>query len=187
MSKLKKAPTPQKGKPVQKTSGIVKWGLGFLVAAFAVILLVYIKSNNEAETGTKDLSVMYPFKKEGELAFISSSGDTIQHVDIEIADTDQRRGLGLMYRTKMLDKQGMLFLFDEEDEQSFWMKNTYLPLDMMYINHANVIVKIHKNTEPLTTTPYNSEKPAQYVLEMIGGYSDKYGVKEGDKISWRRL
>lgn len=187
MTKLKKAPSAPKGQKIQKTSGVVKWGLGFLILALAIILISYFKSNNEASTVPVTSSTTYPFKKEGELAFISALGDTIQHVDVEVAESVAERNLGLMFRTQMTDKQGMIFLFEEETEQSFWMKNTYLSLDMMFINHENVIVKIQKNTEPLSTAPYNSEKPAQFVVEMIGGYSDKYGIKEGDKIRWRKL
>lgn len=185
MSKLKKAPSSLQNKKQTKISPIIKWGIVLLGLTIILLLVQYFKNlePNKPETQT----TTFPFTKQGELAFVSATGDTISQIDVEVAETTLKRNQGLMYRTQMSDKQGMIFIFDVEEEQSFWMKNTYLPLDMMFVNSENTIVKIHRNTEPLTTTPYSSGKPAQFVVEVIGGYSDKFGVKEGDKIRWKKL
>ena len=87
----------------------------------------------------------------------------------------------------MKESEGMFFIFNREELQSFWMKNTFLPLDIIFVNKANTIVKIHKHTQPLSEQSYPSENPAIYVVEVNSGYADKYNIKEGDKIVWRRF
>ncbi|MEO8209610.1 MAG: DUF192 domain-containing protein [bacterium] len=127
------------------------------------------------------------FMKQGELEFIKKDGSIIKKIDIEIADNDDKRSQGLMYRRSMDEGRGMLFLFDKESPQGFWMKNTVIPLDIIYVNAKKEIVKIHKNTTPFSEKDLPSEKPTLYVVEVIGGYTDKYGVKEGDKINYLKL
>ena len=126
----------------------------------------------------------YKFKKEGELTFNDSSGNSIIKIDIEIADNDYERQLGLMNREGMEELQGMLFIFPVERYQSFWMLNTLFSLDMIFINKNKEIVTIHKNTAPLSQQSYPSSKPATYVLEVIAGFTDKYKINEGDKVFW---
>lgn len=124
-----------------------------------------------------------PFKKEGELEFVSKDGKTqIKKIEIELAEDNTERMQGLMYRKSMDDTQGMLFLFDKEELQGFWMKNTIIPLDIIYVNAKKEIVKIYKNTTPFSEKDLPSEKPTLYVVEVIGGFTDKFGIKEGDKI-----
>lgn len=128
----------------------------------------------------------YSFIKEGELSFTDYKGNLISSIDIEVADDDQQRQLGLMFRDKMEENQGMLFIFDREAPQAFWMHNTILSLDIIYVNSKMEIVHIVKNAKPFDDTSLPSIKPAQYVVEVVAGYSDKLGLKEGDKIVWRR-
>lgn len=126
------------------------------------------------------------FKKQGELEFISSKDKkTIKKIDIEIADNDAKRQRGLMFRKTMEDTQGMLFVFVLSEQQSFWMKNTVLSLDIMFVNESKEIVKIHKSTTPFSEKSLPSEKKSMYVVEVNAGFSDKYGVKEGDKIDFQ--
>ena len=106
-------------------------------------------------------------------------------IDIEKADNDMERQFGLMYRRTMEDTQGMLFLFDESTPQGFWMKNTYIPLDIMFVDENNVITTIHENTTPMSDKTVASKGNAKYVVEVNGGFSKKYGIKEGDRISWQ--
>lgn len=129
------------------------------------------------------------FKKEGELEFISADGKgrEIKKIDIELALDDTERTQGLMYRKSMDDGKGMLFIFDREEIQSFWMKNTVLPLDIMYVNTDFKIVKIFKNTVPFSETSLPSERPAKYVVEVAGGFADRYKIKEGDKIKFDKF
>lgn len=127
------------------------------------------------------------FKKEGMLEFVSKNKkDTIKKIDIEVADNDDERMQGLMYRKSMDDSKGMLFIFQKEEPQGFWMKNTVIPLDIMYVNSKKEIVKIFRYTTPFSEKDLPSGAPATYVVEVNGGFSDKYGVKEGDMISFQK-
>jgi uncharacterized protein len=125
----------------------------------------------------------YAFKKEGELTFYTDSKPVVK-IDIEIADTEYERQLGLMKRKSMEENHGMLFIFPDETVRSFWMRNTFIPLDMIFVNTNNEIVTIHKNTRVLSDSSYPSSAPAVYVVEVVGGFTDKYNISEGDKISW---
>ncbi|MBS1516560.1 MAG: DUF192 domain-containing protein [Bacteroidetes bacterium] len=133
-------------------------------------------------------SVQEPqFKKEGELEFLSAnSKDTIRKIDVELATNDDERMQGLMYRKSMDDNKGMLFIFDKEEEQSFWMKNTIMSLDIIYINSEFKIVKIYKGTTPFSENSLPSGKPTKYVVEVAAGFTDRYKIKEGDKIMFTK-
>ena len=127
------------------------------------------------------------FRKEGELEFFSKEGKKeIRKIDVEVAENDDERMQGLMYRRSMDDGKGMLFIFQNEEPQSFWMKNTVIPLDIIYVNSKKEIVKIFKSTTPFSETSLPSGKPATYVVEVAGGFSDKYGIKEGDMINFQK-
>jgi len=127
------------------------------------------------------------FKKEGELAFISSSSeDTLRIINIEIADRDRDRMVGMMFRSKMEYDKGMLFIFDREEQQSFWMKNTKISLDIMYVNSDFEIVTIYKHTQPYSESPIPSFKPAKYVIETAAGFCNEFGIKEGQRIKFKR-
>jgi hypothetical protein len=89
-----------------------------------------------------------------------------------------------MKRKNMEDNQGMLFIFPLERLQSFWMINTFLSLDIVFVNSRNEIVTIHKNTTPLLDRSYPSSDPAIYVVEVVAGFTVKHNISEGDKISW---
>ncbi|MBU6343157.1 MAG: DUF192 domain-containing protein [Bacteroidetes bacterium] len=126
------------------------------------------------------------FVQEGILEFYSPDGARkLQRFEIEIAHSEKEREQGLMYRKHMEDSQGMLFVFEEPDEQSFWMHNTYIPLDIIYLDENGVVVSLHKNCRPLNDTPLPSGKEAQYVVELNGGASDKIGLKVGCTTQWR--
>ena len=126
----------------------------------------------------------YKFKKEGELTITDSLGNSKIKIDLEIADTEYERQLGLMNRNAMEETQGMLFKFPEERLQSFWMRNTLIPLDILFINKDKEIVTIHKNTKVLSTQSYPSSAPAIYVLEVNGGFTERQNIQEGYKIFW---
>jgi uncharacterized membrane protein (UPF0127 family) len=110
------------------------------------------------------------------------NGKTIQ---VEIADTPDTRSQGLSLRDSLPKDHGMLFVFDEEGNYAFWMKNMEFNLDIIWINSTGTIVHIEKNLKPcLEICPsYGSEKPAQYVLEMNAGVSDELGIREGTTIN----
>lgn len=132
---------------------------------------------------TDDVTI--PFEKEGTLAFMRG-GDTLAVIAVEIAATDSARARGLMERESLPEKSGMLFLFDQEAPQSFWMANTPLSLDIIFANADSVIVHVAKYTTPFSTEQVRSGAPAQFVVEVPAGFADQYGIVEGDRITWTR-
>ena len=125
-----------------------------------------------------------PFKKEGLLYLVKGSGDTIRAIDIEIAHKEHERTKGLMHRRSMKDSQGMLFIFDDEAMRSFWMKNTLMGLDIIYIRANGEIESISKYVLPKSERSIPSEGPAMYVLEVVEGFCDLHHVEVGDKVIW---
>jgi len=105
---------------------------------------------------------------------------------VELAVTPDARARGLMFRKHLNKDSGMLFIFEEEDIHPFWMKNTLIPLDILWINSRREIVFMSKKTQPCIADPcpvIQPGKKAKYVLELQGGISDTIGLIEGDKIS----
>jgi uncharacterized protein len=186
----KKSNSPKK-KVSKKSISQKAIALLFLVAFIVIPVLYYVnvhwlkKRTAKREAYQPERVVTYEpeFKKEGELAFIDQqTGDTLQHIDIEIADTPRDRAQGLMYRTQMGENQGMLFVFEEEEPQSFWMKNTKISLDIIFADANKKIVTIQKHTIPYSEAPVPSFEDAKYVVEVNAGFTDRYSIKEGDKI-----
>jgi len=105
---------------------------------------------------------------------------------VEIADTSEKQALGLMFRDNMEADKGMLFIFPNEAPRSFWMKNTRIPLDIMYFDKELKMVSISADTPPCKVTrcpSYPSKAPAMYVLELNAGAAKKLGVGVGDKLT----
>jgi uncharacterized membrane protein (UPF0127 family) len=102
---------------------------------------------------------------------------------VEIAENDADRAKGLMYRKELQEGKGMLFDFHREQDVSFWMQNTYIPLDMLFIRADGQILRIAENTEPLSTRMIPSGGPVLAVLEVIGGTARKYGIAPGDRVA----
>lgn len=121
-----------------------------------------------------------PFQKDV-LTVVKQDGKELP-LNIELALTPAQQARGLMYRTEMADNQGMLFVFPREAPRSFWMKNTLIPLDMIFIKRNGLIHHIHKNAIPYDLTPVSSEGDAYAVLEINGGLSERLGIKAGDHI-----
>ena len=119
---------------------------------------------------------------EAELTFINTDGLEISSLKISIADLPEERNQGLMDVRTMPEDTGMLFIFDGNSPRSFWMANTPLPLDIMYVNSDSVIVRIYQNTTPFSETSLPSEAPAKFVVETNGGYALTYGITEGTRI-----
>jgi uncharacterized membrane protein (UPF0127 family) len=106
---------------------------------------------------------------------------------VELALTPAQQSQGLMFRKSMAPDAGMLFVFPEEREQAFWMRNTYLPLDMIFIRADGSILSIAERTVPLTDDPVPSRGPARAVLELNGGSAQRLGIKPGDKVTAEAL
>lgn len=126
------------------------------------------------------------FVNQGEAYFQDKDKKLIKQIEIEVAETEERRRLGLMFRQSMEENQGMLFIFPNEELQSFWMKNTVISLDIIYINSKKQIVKIHKKAVPFDERGLPSGMPSKFVIEVNGGFCEKFGIKEGDYIDYRR-
>ena len=102
---------------------------------------------------------------------------------VEIVDNDADRAKGLMYRRELPEGRGMLFDFHRDQEVSFWMQNTYISLDMIFIRGDGQILRIEENTVPLSTRMIPSRGPVRAVLEVIGGTSRKLGIAPGDRVA----
>jgi uncharacterized membrane protein (UPF0127 family) len=108
-------------------------------------------------------------------------------VTVEIAATPAQQSLGLMYRKQLGENAGMLFVFDTTVEHPFWMKNTVLPLDMIYLGDDRKIVGIVKDAVPFTTTSRTVGVPSRYVLEVNAGFSAKHDLKTGDQATFENV
>ncbi|WP_246059032.1 DUF192 domain-containing protein [Shimia litoralis] len=101
---------------------------------------------------------------------------------VEVADDVQERAQGLMNRQSMSASAGMLFVFEESAPVSFWMENTLIPLDMLFIDDSGTIVHVHHNAIPLDRTPISSTVPVRYVLEIKGGMAKAMGISTGSQL-----
>jgi len=111
-------------------------------------------------------------------------------VKVEIAADDENRTQGLMYRDHLADDRGMIFVFPEVGEYSFWMKNTIIPLDMIWIDEARKVVHVTHDVPPCQADPCPSYPPnakAKYVLEVAAGVAAKHHVADGDLLKFERL
>lgn len=110
---------------------------------------------------------------------------------VEIADTDETRALGLMYRDTLPENRGMLFIFPREAPRAFWMMNTRIPLDILYFDRDLRLVSVSEHTPPCRSRQrcpsYPSAGPAQYVLEINAGLSAELGVEPGDRLIVRNV
>lgn len=166
-----------------------KSALYLTLSAIILVILIALLWHRQA-AGDKNIKKqpLVPAKiNQGEVTFLSTEGQKKASILVEIADDDYTRGYGLMFRQNLPENQGMLFIFEEDDYQSFWMKNTPVSLDMIFANSQNEIVHIEKYTEPYSLRSYPSRKPAMYVIEVVAGFSDRYELEAGDRIIWRRF
>jgi uncharacterized protein len=135
---------------------------GFAVAGYAQKLQTFEKSNLVIETSTGP-----------------------KHFDVELAVTPAQEEQGLMYREHLDPDAGMLFVFNDTAPRSFWMKNTLIPLDMLFIAADGRIVDIHERAVPLSEDLIPSQVPARAVLELNGGTVARLGIKIGDVVRYK--
>jgi uncharacterized protein len=118
---------------------------------------------------------------EPEVILLTRAGEL--HVKVEIARNDPERQRGLMFRQKLEPGRGMIFLFEHPEKLKFWMKNTYIPLDMIFIGADKRVVGIEENAEPLTLTSRGpDDADSQFVLEVPGGWARTHGVERGVSV-----
>lgn len=118
---------------------------------------------------------------------LSSKDGASALVFVEVADTPDTQSRGLMFRNHLDPDHGMVFLFDTEKDHSFWMKNTPIPLDMIFISRDGRIVGIHPNAEPFSLRPITVGNPSRVVLEVNGGFAAEHRLTVGDHVTYRNI
>ena len=155
---------------------------GFFCAVSLCVLPLLAACQRGGEAGGPEPSI--PFRIDGALDFIRM-GDVLLTIDIEIADSDSARQRGMMQRTSFPANTGMLFLFEREEVRNFWMGNTPLSLDLLFVGADSQIVDFSTYAKPFSDEPIASRVHAQHVLEMPAGFVDLQGLVEGDRVRWR--
>lgn len=153
---------------------------------FIASLFVISCANDDSSTDDSDsveTKKEPEFVKDGILTF--QLGDTLKKIiDIEVVDKEEEITKGLMFRSKMEEHQGMLFVFPDSQPRSFWMKNTVISLDIIFISEDKKVVSIQKYATPFSEESLPSEGSAKYVLEVVAGFCDKYGVEPGTPLTF---
>jgi uncharacterized membrane protein (UPF0127 family) len=135
--------------------------------SFSLLVLIVLSSVNACQAQPK----VTISTKSGEVEFL-----------VEIADTAGKRQMGLQYRQNLADDRGMIFLFPTESVQTFWMKNTPISLDMIFINRDRKIVGIVERAVPFSLDSRSVTEPSQFVLEINGGLAQRHGIQIGDAV-----
>ena len=161
-------------------------------AIFLVIYLIFFREEvaepivNQPNTSTTAIEPQ--FLKEGELVFIDDgTQDTLQAIDIEIAEDREAQAQGLMYRSSMEENHGMLFPYPSARPLSFYMKNMKMSIDIIFADANRKIVTIHQAAMPYSEKSLPSGEAAQYVVEVTAGFTGRYGIEEGDIIAFEEL
>ena len=157
---------------------LITAGVVFLALLFAMSMFLSTpnssnrkasNASNQALPSNNSKPAEPQFVKEGNLQFVKE-GKPIKSIEIEVASTVQEIQQGLMYRQNMDESKGMLFMFPDMQPRGFWMKNTLIPLDIIYVDADKTIVSIQKNTTPLSEQNLPSSSDAQYVIEVNAGF-----------------
>jgi len=180
--KIKKRNTNKQVKFSRILLGVVS-----MLILFAFVFLYVFRSmpSNEMQSRKSKQSVstkQTDFTIEGKLTFTNKDGDSITSISIEIADDNYSRQMGLMYRHYLPDTVGMLFIFPEEEQRGFWMKNTPSSLDIIYANTQKEFVRIWENTLPYSEESIPSGDKAKYVIEVTAGFCAKHRISMEDKF-----
>lgn len=124
------------------------------------------------------------FRRDGTLSFLSPGGVVKKVTEVEVADSESEYRTGLMYRTTMTDDQAMLFVFTSAQPRFFYMKNTSISLDIIFLSTDQRIVTIRENTTPFSEEQIPSDIPAHYTVEVPAGFALRYGIMPGDQVVW---
>ena len=153
----------------------------FLACALGTLVLA-CHSTSDAKASEHPSVDRQPLEaKPARVTIVNTAGESVQ-VDVELALTNEQREQGLMNRPQLAAGKGMLFVFPQEKNQTFWMKNTLIALDMIFIRADHTILGITADAEPLTLTPRGVEGQSLYVLEVPGGYSAAHRLAAGDRV-----
>jgi uncharacterized membrane protein (UPF0127 family) len=161
--------------------------LSFLIVVFlapAIISVTTLTSDRDsARLGGVGGAWAKPLREP--LTLITANGE--KRLSVEVALSAEDKALGLMFRTALSDDSGMLFVYETDTVITMWMKNTYIPLDMVFIRADGVVAHIAVMTEPLSEEIVSSQGPARYVLELAGGAAARLGLRVGDKVRHRLI
>jgi uncharacterized membrane protein (UPF0127 family) len=124
-----------------------------------------------------------PARAAGQQTLEIATKSGVHPFSVELATTEPEREKGLMFRKELPEGQGMLFDFQRDQDVGFWMQNTYIPLDMIFIKGDGRILRIAENTEPMSTKVIPSGGPVRFVLEVIAGTARKLGIAPGDRVA----
>jgi hypothetical protein len=160
-----------------------------LIAALAVITTaatpliapVFANETSRVTINSPDATDQIHYLPRQSITIETKSGQDYTF-DVEMAVNGEDQERGLMFRTQLNNDSGMLFLFDDEDSRTFWMKDTLIPLDMLFIAHDGTINHIHHNAKPQDETRITTDMPAMAVLEINGGLAGTLNIQEGDKV-----
>jgi hypothetical protein len=136
--------------------------------------------------GTTPAAAGPVIRPEGAVEIVRPDGSIAATLVVEIAETPEERTRGLMGRVLADHLAGMLFIFESAQPQSFWMRNTPSSLDMMFIDADGKIVNIAAHTTPMSDQLYSSSGPAKYVVEAKAGFTDRFGIRTGYSMRWKR-
>ncbi len=148
--------------------------------------MVSLGSTDAGVSPSRPGSLQLPPKPDGPHVRIDAAAGVV-HVAVEVAKTPQERRQGLMYRTELGEHDGMVFLFERDQDHTFWMQNTLISLDMIFITADFRVAGVVHRAEPKTTTQRSVGKPSRYVLEVNGGYARAMGITEGDRVTFERV
>jgi hypothetical protein len=154
-----------------------KWIVALFVAALLGVTGWSLTSNLARER-QKEAQMQGRLER---LEIASSGGARV--FQVEVMRTAEEKARGLMFRQFLPEERGMLFDFGRNEPVSMWMRNTYIPLDMLFIRSDGVVHHIHERAQPLDETPISSRGDVRFVLEVNGGVAAKFGLKAGDRVS----
>jgi len=184
-------PTPKPEDKITKFSSARKLLILALIAGFIGAIVYFLFLNDEdnytAPGQSQHLGTTEEpqFLEEGKLWFLSDDQqDTLQQIAIEVADDQEQRAQGMMHRSTMEELQGMLFIHDRPEVQAYWMKNTKLPLDIIYVGENKEIVTIYQGVMPYSEKSIPSSSAALYVVEVKAGFTGRHQIEEGDFIDF---
>ncbi len=155
------------------------------LACLSLFLIPFLGGDVFSGVGARAEKAASVAVDEGRLVIETAGGPRVFRV--EVADDVGERSKGLMFRRSLDRDAGMLFDFFRNEEVSFWMKNTYVALDMIFIRADGTIAHIAKNTVPLSERPVSSGEPVRFVLEVVAGTSARLGIRPGDRIRYPRV
>ena len=152
----------------------------FVLLAFGPLILVGCASDSHAPSAEEG------FEVEGSLAFLTPGGDTLRTIDVDIADTDAERRRGLMRQRSLGYDRGMLFVFDSVDEGGMWMKNTPLPLDIVFVAPDSQVINIARRTTPFSEESIEPAAPRNFVVEVRAGFANRFDLTDSTRVRWTR-